>query len=344
VETGQTVQRNPLRYFCQPLAPNSTSITKPPVSAGGFGDEDMVVVNGSASQLRNERGDYLGVVLVFEDITKEQEMEQELHRISRLAEIGQLAAGIAHELRNPLASIKGAAQVLLADLPEDLLERHREFLDIIINEVNGLSGVTSEFLEFSRPATPRLASCDLNALLSRRINFMRTEFESYDLAVHEELDPSLPMVKCDASQMERVFLNIILNAIQAMPSGGILTVATCRPPGREDIVEIRFTDTGMGIPESRLEKIFTPFFTTKTKGTGLGLAIAQKIVDTHGGRIHVSSETGKGAAFSIWLPITSPFTDRSLIGAARTEISEQRFHPATRPPLATLEDKESRQA
>lgn len=341
VETGQIVQRNPLRYFCDPPSSSAGSITMPPVPATGIGDEDVVVVNASASQLRNERGEYLGVVLVFEDITKEQEMEQELHRISRLAEIGQLAAGIAHELRNPLASIKGAAQVLLADLPEDLLERHREFLDIIINEVNGLSGVTSEFLEFSRPATPRLVSCDLNALLSRRVNFMRTEFERCDLAVREEFDPSLPIVKCDASQMERVFLNIILNAIQAMPDGGMLTITTRRAPGRDDFVEVSFADTGMGIPESRLEKIFTPFFTTKTKGTGLGLAIAQKIVDTHGGRILATSEPGNGAIFSIWLPITSPFNDRSLIGAARAEISEQRFHPASRPPLAAIDDSSS---
>lgn len=331
VETGQTVQRHRLRYFCQQPAQGSA------VAA----DEDVVVVNGSASQLRNERGEYLGVVLVFEDITKEQEMEQELHRISRLAEIGQLAAGIAHELRNPLASIKGAAQVLLADLPEDLVERHRDFLDIIINEVNGLSGVTSEFLEFSRPSAPRLVSCDLNALLARRISFMRTEFESYDLAVHEDYDPALPVIKCDSGQMERVFLNIILNAIQAMPEGGTLTVATRVPAGRDDMVEVGFTDTGMGIPEARLEKIFTPFFTTKTKGTGLGLAIAQKIVDTHGGRIHAASEPGKGATFSVWLPITSPFTEGSFIGAARAEISEQRLHPALRPPLAALEEEEA---
>jgi PAS domain S-box-containing protein len=325
VETGQTVQRHQLHYYRS-------------------NNDDHVIVTGSASRLLNERGEYLGVVLVYEDITKEHEMEQELVRIGRLAEIGELAAGIAHELRNPLTSIKGAAQVVLRDLSETNeivdIKAHREFLDIIVNEVDVLGGITSEFLEYSRFSPPNIQSFSLNELLSKRINFLRHEFERCDIAVHEDYDTTLPDIEADPNQLERVFTNIFLNGVQAMPEGGLLTITT-RPfsNGREDMVEIALNDTGFGMTETQIQKIFTPFFTTKTKGTGLGLAIVQKTLDAHGGKINVQSKVGVGSTFTIMLPLSTDSDQMRVLQTAEgADISMQRQHPATRMPqtLPTL--------
>ena len=319
VETGQTVQRHQLHYYRS-------------------NNEDHVIVTGSASRLLNERGEYLGVVLVFEDITKEHEMEQELVRIGRLAEIGELAAGIAHELRNPLASIKGAAQVVLRDISDTNeivdLNAHREFLDIIVNEVDVLSGVTSEFLEYSRFAPPHVQTFSLNDLLTKRVQFLRPEFERCDIAIHEDYDRSLPDVEADPNQLERVFTNIFLNGVQAMPEGGLITIVTrMANNGKDDTVEITFTDTGFGMTESQIQKIFTPFFTTKTKGTGLGLAIVQKTLDAHGGKITVQSKQGEGSTFTILMPISTDSDQMRVLQTAEgTDISVQRQHAATRMP------------
>lgn len=322
IETGGTVQRHGLRYFN---------------AADADGRTEPVIVNGSASQLLSERGEYIGVVLVFEDITKEQEMAGELQRISRLAEIGQLAAGIAHELRNPLASIKGAAQVVLEDVPADPADRAREFLNIIVNEANVLSGITSEFLEFSKPASPNLGRVGLNDLLERRIKFMRPEFERNDVAVREVYDREIGEVLIDANLIERVAVNILLNAIQAMPNGGLVTVTTRQVgSGSDRGVEIEFADTGMGMGPELIESIFVPFYTTKTKGTGLGLAIVQKTIDMHGGRIRVKSAPGEGTAFTIWLPRDGNYADKLVYaGNSNKDLSEQRLHAATRP-LSTI--------
>jgi PAS domain S-box-containing protein len=317
VETGQTVQRHQLHYYQN-------------------GNDDDVIVTGSASRLLNERGEYLGVVLVFEDITKEHEMEQELVRIGRLAEIGELAAGIAHELRNPLASIKGAAQVVLRDISETNeivdMNAHREFLDIIVNEVDVLSGVTSDFLEFSRFTPPHVQTFSINALLGRRVQFLRPEFERCDIAVREEYDDRVPLLEADPNQLERMFTNIFLNGVQAMLEGGLLTITTkFINEGREDQAEIAFIDTGVGMSDSQIDKIFTPFFTTKTKGTGLGLAIVQKTVDAHGGKIQVQSKPGEGSTFTITLPISSHANQtRVLQTTDGTDISVQRQQAATR--------------
>jgi PAS domain S-box-containing protein len=317
VETGQTVQRHQLHYYRS-------------------NNDDHVIVTGSASRLLNERGEYLGVVLVFEDITKEHEMEQELVRIGRLAEIGELAAGIAHELRNPLASIKGAAQVVLRELSESDkmidLHEHREFLDIIVNEVDVLSGVTSEFLEFSRFAPPNIILFPLNDSIAKRVQFLRPEFERCDIAVHEDFDDKLMSIEGDPNQLERVFTNILLNGVQAMLDGGLMTVSTrLHQSGKEQFAEIVIKDTGLGMTESQIEKIFTPFFTTKTKGTGLGLAIVQKTLDAHGGKITVQSQPGQGASFTILLPVLSQANQMRVVPVAEgTDISVQRQQAASR--------------
>ncbi len=282
---------------------------------------DETYVNLSASRLVSESGEYLGVVIVFEDITNEIQMKEEVERVSKLAETGQLAANIAHELRNPLSSIKGAAQLLRNELPADYVQQHGEFLDIIVDEVNGLNRMTSEFLEFSRATPPEMKRVSVNAVIGRLLQFMNTYLVGQDVTLLQALDDDLPEILLDRPQIEQVVKNIVINSAQAMPHGGYLTVSS-RYFASSETVEVAFADTGVGIPPEKLEKIWTPFFTTKTKGTGLGLAIARKIVETHGGRLNVRSVPGEGSTFTIHLPVKPPQT--GLMPQGRAEITDQR--------------------
>jgi len=260
--------------------------------------KDEVYMNLSISQLLNSASEQLGLVLIFEDITREIKMENEFRRMGELAAIGQLAASIAHELRNPLSSIKGAAQFLQKEY-----EDHGpivEFLGIIIDEVNGLNKLTTEFLDFARPMQLELKSTSVNTVVDKTLQLMSVYITDNNVVVKENLDPVLPEIQADAKQLSQVLRNIIINALQAMPEGGVLTVET----GRASFggVYMSVGDTGTGIPPEKLERIFLPFVTTKTKGTGLGLSVVQKIVENHGGKIDVESEVGKGSLFRISLP------------------------------------------
>lgn len=260
---------------------------------------DEVYMNLSISQLLNSAGEQLGLVLIFEDITREIKMENEFRRMGELAAIGQLAASIAHELRNPLSSIKGAAQFLQKEY-----EDHGaivEFLGIIVDEVNGLNKLTTEFLDFARPMQLELKPTSVNAVVDKTLQLMSVHITDNNVVVKENLDNSVPDVQADEDQLEQVLRNIIINALQAMPEGGVLTIETGRTPLGGAYMSV--TDTGIGIPKDKLERIFLPFVTTKTKGTGLGLSVVQKIVENHGGRIEVASEVGKGATFTMLLPL-----------------------------------------
>jgi len=278
-------------------------------------------INLSASQLRSEADDYLGVVVVFEDVTSEVQWKEEVERVSKLAETGQLAANIAHELRNPLSSIKGAAQLLRKEMPAELMNEHGEFLDMIIQEVNGLDRIATEFLEFSRVTPPEMCLINVNAMLARLLQFMSAYLTDQEVQVTQHLEGSLPELSIDRSQIEQVIKNIVINAVQAMPHGGVLTVATTYN-APQDVVDIDFTDTGVGIPTNKMENICAPFFTTKTKGTGLGLAIVSKIVETHGGRLLIRSAPGEGSTFTIQIPVNA--TLAGLIPPSRTDLTDQR--------------------
>ncbi len=258
---------------------------------------DEVFMNMSISQLLNSNGEKLGLVLIFEDITREIKMENEFRRMGELAAIGQLAASIAHELRNPLSSIKGAAQFLQKEY-----EDHSaivEFLGIIIDEVNGLNRLTTEFLDFARPMQLELASTSVNTVVDKTLQFMSVHITDNNVVVKESIDPTVPDIQADESQLEQVMRNIIINSLQAMPEGGAITVTTGRAPSGGVFMSV--SDTGTGIPEDKLDRIFLPFFTTKTKGTGLGLSVVRKIVENHGGRIDVKSEVGSGTTFTVIL-------------------------------------------
>jgi len=248
---------------------------------------------------------------------------EQMKERDRLAALGQMAAGLAHEIRNPLGAIKGAAQLLDSEPEEPKeevtapeLEEQAEYLEIIVEEVNRLDRVVSQFLGYARPYRGDRASLQVNKVVHKTLQLL--EPQSEDTLIEAAYADDLPAVKADAEQLKQVFLNLGLNALQAMnPAGGTLTVTTSlRPGGRRerpgDNVEIAFSDTGRGIPAEALENIFIPFFTTKESGTGLGLPICQRIIENHHGTIEVRSHPGKGTVFSVLLP-----TEGSMTGTVK---------------------------
>jgi signal transduction histidine kinase len=249
----------------------------------------------------------------------------------RLAALGEMAAGLAHEIRNPLGAIKGAAQYLD---PQGLQSGDAEILNIIVEEVNRLDGVVAQFLAYSRPfpsaASGKFQQTDLNDVLWKTMKLIENDMPK-NVSVELDLTPGLPAINADAEQLKQVFINLALNAVQAMPDGGRLTVRTRRPHApvelglsestprySADQIEVRFTDTGAGIPEDALDRIFIPFYTTKTKGTGLGLAISQRIVKGHGGTIEVQSRVGEGTEFILRFPSAAALETAGRLGMVMT--------------------------
>jgi signal transduction histidine kinase len=251
----------------------------------------------------------------------------------RLAALGEMAAGLAHEIRNPLGAIKGAVQYLD---PQSLPGADGEFVGVIIEEVDRLNSVVTQFLEYSRPLRSTFTSVGLNDVVVRTMKLLAGHGMPTNVEVQLDLAPELPAVSCDVDQLKQVFINLALNAAQAMPRGGRLTVATRRPRSNEwhladdeprylkDQVELRFIDTGEGIAEDVRERMFIPFYTTKEKGTGLGLAICQRIVKNHGGTIEVESKLGEGTQFVIRLPtnLEKPFLEGTPLPAIKPTLAQ----------------------
>jgi PAS domain S-box-containing protein len=257
-------------------------------------------INLLLNPLIDRQGERQGAVMLLEDVTAEMHMEMEMNRMRRLADIGEFAAKMAHEIRNPLSSIKGAAQLMRNDY-EDMAP-FREFLDIIIDEVNALSKITTDILDFARPMNLDYEQTNLNELAERTLRFMDHQLKESGIETDIQLDDDIPSTYADCKQIEQVMRNIVLNAAQSMPEGGRLTVSTSYDED-QNTVRAHFTDTGYGIQPVHLQNIFQPFFTTKTKGTGLGLAIVRRIVENHGGNVEVSSKPHEGTCFCISLPV-----------------------------------------
>jgi two-component system, NtrC family, sensor histidine kinase HydH len=224
------------------------------------------------------------------------EIEEQLRRADRLSALGELSAGMAHEIRNPLGSIRGTAEILQDGI--DPSDKRYEFTRILIKEVDRLNKVVQDFLRFSRPAPVARARVEVNEIL--REILVLTRQTAFKNVVRSTLAASaVPPILGDGEQLRQAFLNLVLNALQAMPGGGDLKISTTPAEGK---VEIRFEDSGQGIPPENLERIFNPFFTTRQEGTGLGLAITHRIIQGHGGRIDVSSKLGGGTTFTVSLP------------------------------------------
>lgn len=234
------------------------------------------------------------------------EAEASARRAERLAALGQLTAGLAHELRNPLGTIKASSEMLLDRLnpPEGELEGlPQELAGYISSEVDRANHLITRFLEFARPLKLRRDKVDLNALVDEAIEHLTRQTPEVAALLHKNYDPTIPQLDADGELLERVVFNLLRNALDASPPGATVSVRT---RAAEGLAEVAVLDRGAGIPPESLEQIFNPFFTTKPTGVGLGLAISSKIVDEHGGLIRVESEAGRGSTFRVQLPLDPP--------------------------------------
>jgi two-component system sensor histidine kinase PilS (NtrC family) len=275
---------------------------------GRRADGSRLIVGMTLSPF-NENGVQTGLVGVFRDMTQIRDLEEEMRRREWLATLGEMSAGMAHEIRNPLAALAGAMQILRKDLALD--DTNTRLMDIVIRETNRLDSIITEFLLYARPPALNLKECDLNAVLAEVLDLIRHEAHSrQNVRIDARLSADAMTAPVDQDQIKQVFWNLTANAFEAMPDGGTLTIATgrreVRAEGRiSEVIEVSFQDTGIGISKGALDKIFLPFFTTKREGSGLGLAAVHRIVDLHGGWIRVSSQEGKGAAFVVCLPVSA---------------------------------------
>ena len=262
----------------------------------------------------------LGLILVLHDLTYQRELAEEVQREDRLAQLGLVAAGLAHEIKNPLAGIRGAAQLLQRRVKND--DSAIEYATVMIREIDRLSGLLEQLLQLVAGPPPALQPVNVHKVLTE-VLLLEREATPHGVKILTQFDPSLPTVQGDEAQLAQVFRNLIKNGLQALVGcrGGILTIATRMAtnfhlvradeqsggemPRRGRFLSVDFADNGPGIPPERLSQLFTPFFTTKSRGTGLGLAISQRIIIDHGGTIRVESTPGQGALFHVYLPVSS---------------------------------------
>lgn len=275
-------------------------------------DGTSAILGFTASLLKDDRDLVRGIILTFQDITRMIEMEDQMRRQERLATVGSLAAGIAHEIRNPLASLSGSIQMLREEI--SLSDDNRLLMDIVLRETDRLNTIITEFLDYARPKASQQTRISLDSLLQETAVLFRNAREYRDgIALRCSIDPELEVIG-DPQRLRQVFWNLFINAAQATPEAGGITV-TAVPigtPGTAEEIKIVLSDTGIGIAPDDLDKIFDPFFTTKTNGTGLGLAIVYRIIEDMGGSISAASSTGKGTVFTIRLPAAPRSNDALL--------------------------------
>ncbi len=241
----------------------------------------------------------IGMTVVIQNLEERQKFEESVIRAKRLSELGVLSAGVAHEIRNPLASIKGYAQLVLSELGEDT--QAKEDLEIVLSEVERLDKIIDRFMTFASPNQPDRKKNDLDRLINEVLHLLTKSINSNQVKVESNLQIK-ENIYMDYDQMKQVIINVLINAIQAMPSGGLLKIDTSISRLYE-VCEVNITDNGEGIPAEMLEKVFAPFFTTRQQGTGLGLSICSRIVESHQGSFEIQSKEGVGTQITIKLPI-----------------------------------------
>lgn len=253
--------------------------------------------------LTTDSKDNKGLIIILRDITETQKKTEAAIESEKLTSLTLLAAGVAHEIGNPLNSLHIHLQLIERELnhvPEGQRAKLREYVSVARNEVSRLDAIVTQFLRAVRPSKPQLELGSVNDVVREAVEFLHQEIEDRDILVETELSNSVPQIPFDRSQLKQAFYNIIKNAVQAMGNGGILHVGT---EVTSDHVVVSFRDTGGGISETDMSKLFQPYFTTKAKGTGLGLMIVQRIVRDHGGEIEIESDVGRGTTVRILLPL-----------------------------------------
>ncbi|MFZ0456050.1 MAG: ATP-binding protein [Ignavibacteriaceae bacterium] len=274
-------------------------------------DNSMVPLSVTSSSLFNQNGDNIGTVIIFRDMREIRSLEQKVERSERLASLGRMATGIAHEIRNPLSSIKGFAQYFKNKFKSDSEEWN--YAGVMVNEVDRLNRVIQDLLNFAKPQEPNFSSHNITDLIDHSLKLIQPEIKEKKIEVVKNYDDNIPLVNVDSDMITQALLNLFLNAAEAMKHGGILkiTVSLADQIADENSeilkesknIKLEITDNGTGIPEENLSHIFDPFFTSKKGGTGLGLAIVYRIIENHNGKIEAVSEPGKGTAFKILFPV-----------------------------------------
>ncbi len=270
----------------------------------------LVPVSATTNPLLLASGERIGTILLLRDLTNIRELEEAIRQADRLSSLGALAAGLAHEIKNPLGGIKGAAQLLEMELAAG--SEQREYIRVVLKEVQRVNRIVEELLELAAPRRLTLSKVNLHKVLGDIIILQKGATEGRRVAFQQQFDPSIPPILADEERLTQLFLNLIKNAVEAVGEDGVVRVSsrvladyrmTQNGERQLRLVAVEVADDGPGIRKEHLEHLFTPFYTTKSKGTGLGLAICQKIVAEHRGMIKVESEPGRGTTFTVMLPL-----------------------------------------
>ncbi|MBT9141061.1 MAG: Sporulation kinase E [Dehalococcoidia bacterium] len=252
----------------------------------------------NTAPLFHEEGGLSGAVCVFQDETSKRALENELLQMEKFSLVAELAAGIAHEIRNPITTLRGFLQILSKEFRHET--KGEEYCTMMIEEIDRANSILKEFLLLAKPTVPKVREVDLHVVLEEIFLLIESKSLLENVTIRKCYAKKLPLVKVDPAQMKQVFLNLATNAIQGMPEGGCLTISTSEENGK---AVLKFSDTGIGMEESQIKKIFDPFFTTKEEGTGLGLTVSYRLVEAHNGKLYAESTTGKGSVFTVELPL-----------------------------------------
>lgn len=236
----------------------------------------------------------IGIYEIAKDITESIIAEEMIRRSDKLAVIGQLAAGVAHEIRNPLTILKGFIQILESDID-------RNYQELMISELDRINQIVSELLVLSKPQVIKYEVQDIKHILNPIISFLTSQANLKDIKINLHFDHQMPFIKCDENQLKQVFINLIKNAMEAMPDGGEITVKATT--NHKQMISIQVIDEGIGIEKDKIPKLLEPFYTTKEDGTGLGLMVCQRIIEQHSGTLNITSQMNKGTTVEVCLPI-----------------------------------------